>query len=495
MKKSALMGGNKRKVLSWIHGGTFNFGGVDVIYESPAKLVDEQDIIVAKMNYRLGPFGNWYFPMGLEGQPKSSWGIQDQRLGLKWVHDHIAKFNGNENDITLGGASSGGMSVMVHMTSPASHAYFHNALVIGPPQINFWNETEATMAYGFISGPAVLGCTTEETFAGDMMDGSLLACLQSIPLPNFQAATALAGDIFKQIALNSNHISQLEMLYALNIDGDIITHNPRDLLKSQSSLVKSDMGFYLHELGENEGSSMTQDLFTNDAFKQTLYGEHYSSIFQDFNSHITVPKPAHDGLMSTMYGAAGETFMSMILDPSALGCQGTENDPYQGLLTECKTKTADWVTSWLWHCNTRDFLSPLQTSSTIPHLYAVAFSAAYPGPDYNQSGVMMPDIDAFVDCYEAGGGKSCHTIGQSYLFGEAEHQGLSQTPEEIQFGVKYRTVYANLMKTGSHKTPLVSWSNSGGQFNHMDIDTPMVLTNPYPMTCMLFDQIQSYGMI
>ena len=36
-------GGASRRVLSWIHGGTFNFGGVDVIYEDPAHLVDSQD--------------------------------------------------------------------------------------------------------------------------------------------------------------------------------------------------------------------------------------------------------------------------------------------------------------------------------------------------------------------------------------------------------------------------------------------------------------------
>ena len=99
VKKSALVSGAaRRKVMSWIHGGTFNFGGVDVIYESPAKLVDEQDIIVAKMNYRLGPFGNWYMPLRIDGQPKSSFGVQDQRAGLKWIKDHIGKFNGDDGD-------------------------------------------------------------------------------------------------------------------------------------------------------------------------------------------------------------------------------------------------------------------------------------------------------------------------------------------------------------------------------------------------------------
>ena len=152
MRKDALIDReNRRKVLSWIHGGTFNFGGVDVIYESPAKLVDEQDLIVAKMNYRLGPFGNWYFPAGVNGQPRSGWAVQDQRMGLEWIKNHIGKFNGDANDITLGGASAGGMSVLIHVTSPESHHLFHNALVIGPPQIKFWSAEEAQMAYGFLS--------------------------------------------------------------------------------------------------------------------------------------------------------------------------------------------------------------------------------------------------------------------------------------------------------------------------------------------------------
>ena len=72
------MSGGARSVLTWIHGGTWNFGGVDCIYESPATLVSEQDVIVAKMNYRLGPFGNWYLPAEHEGQPQSGWAFQGE---------------------------------------------------------------------------------------------------------------------------------------------------------------------------------------------------------------------------------------------------------------------------------------------------------------------------------------------------------------------------------------------------------------------------------
>ena len=49
---SAFDGGEKKKVIVWIHGGTFNFGGMDVQYEDPTPLVEEQDIIVRVFNQK-----------------------------------------------------------------------------------------------------------------------------------------------------------------------------------------------------------------------------------------------------------------------------------------------------------------------------------------------------------------------------------------------------------------------------------------------------------
>jgi len=62
---------------------------------------------------------------------------------------------------------------------------------------------------------------------------------------------------------------------------------------------------------------------------------------------------------------------------------GTEGDPYGGLLTECKAKTADWVSSWLWTCNTKNFLNPYNVASDAlgTKMFVTEFGAAYPGPD------------------------------------------------------------------------------------------------------------------
>ena len=51
------------RMITWIHGGTFNFGGIDATYENPDNLVAEHDLIVAKINYRLGQLIFSTFPL------------------------------------------------------------------------------------------------------------------------------------------------------------------------------------------------------------------------------------------------------------------------------------------------------------------------------------------------------------------------------------------------------------------------------------------------
>ena len=63
-RKDAVIASDQRNVLTWIHGGTFNFGGADATYENPDNLVAENDLIVAKINYRLGQL--IYFTFDLE---------------------------------------------------------------------------------------------------------------------------------------------------------------------------------------------------------------------------------------------------------------------------------------------------------------------------------------------------------------------------------------------------------------------------------------------
>ena len=50
-----------------------------------------------------------------------------------------------------------------------------------------------------------------------------------------------------------------------------------------------------------------------------------------------------------------------LLAENALGCPQSDTDiaaSAGGLLTECKQSMSDFITSWMWTCNTADALTP-----------------------------------------------------------------------------------------------------------------------------------------
>ena len=76
----------------------------------------------------------------------------DQRNGLKWIHSHISKFHCDNDNITLGGASAGGRSVLNHMTHSESFQYFNNALTIGSQAVPYWKISEVEEIFSQIYG-------------------------------------------------------------------------------------------------------------------------------------------------------------------------------------------------------------------------------------------------------------------------------------------------------------------------------------------------------
>ena len=90
----------------YIHGGAF-FGGNNAKNEEEgAFLAEEQNIVVVKVNYRLGALGFWYLDEKEAGQQyQGNWGMLDQRLALKWVFENVADFGGDPNAITISGCS------------------------------------------------------------------------------------------------------------------------------------------------------------------------------------------------------------------------------------------------------------------------------------------------------------------------------------------------------------------------------------------------------
>ncbi|ONI89105.1 hypothetical protein ALI22I_16460 [Saccharothrix sp. ALI-22-I] len=115
--------GAGRPVMVWIPGGGF-VTGAGSIYD-PARLVRAGDVVVVTVNYRLGVFGFFAHPrLG-----DSNFGLHDQVAALRWVRANIAAFGGDPAEVTLAGASAGGMSACTLMTSPTARGLFHRAIV------------------------------------------------------------------------------------------------------------------------------------------------------------------------------------------------------------------------------------------------------------------------------------------------------------------------------------------------------------------------------
>jgi carboxylesterase type B len=77
-------------------------------------------VIHVRLNYRLGFFG--FAQSGsLKQEGSENAGLRDQRLGIEWVRDNIARFGGDPKRITILGQSSGGLAVGMQVLAYGGH--------------------------------------------------------------------------------------------------------------------------------------------------------------------------------------------------------------------------------------------------------------------------------------------------------------------------------------------------------------------------------------
>ncbi|XP_022918728.1 acetylcholinesterase-like [Onthophagus taurus] len=113
-------------VLLWIFGGGFYSGTSTLEVYDHNIMVAEENIILVTIQYRVASLGFLYF--GTADVPGNA-GMFDQLMAIQWVHDNIALFGGNPNNITLFGESAGAVSVSLHLLSPLSRNLFSQAIM------------------------------------------------------------------------------------------------------------------------------------------------------------------------------------------------------------------------------------------------------------------------------------------------------------------------------------------------------------------------------
>ncbi len=120
----------KLPVMFWIHGGG-NTSGLKDLYDF-SKMVRKHNVIVVRINYRLGPFGWFYHPaiqnMQTDLDKTSNFGTLDIIAALNWVQGNISLFNGDKDNITIFGESAGGHNVLSLIGSKKAKGLFHKAI-------------------------------------------------------------------------------------------------------------------------------------------------------------------------------------------------------------------------------------------------------------------------------------------------------------------------------------------------------------------------------
>ena len=122
----------KKPVVVWYHGGGYADGSSleQVAYEGDA-LCEYGDVVVVTVNHRLNILG--YFDLSSYGEKywnSGNAGNADIVASLKWIHNNIAAFGGDPDNVTIFGQSGGGGKVCDMLQTPAAHGLFHKAILM-----------------------------------------------------------------------------------------------------------------------------------------------------------------------------------------------------------------------------------------------------------------------------------------------------------------------------------------------------------------------------
>lgn len=117
-------------VYVWYFGGGLQVGHPSEM-EFDGERLARRGIVVVTVNYRLNCFGFLCHPEITREAPEApaNFGHLDQQAATRWVKRNIAAFGGDPHNITIGGQSAGGGSVMSQLTSPQNEGLFQRAIV------------------------------------------------------------------------------------------------------------------------------------------------------------------------------------------------------------------------------------------------------------------------------------------------------------------------------------------------------------------------------
>ncbi|KAN0139659.1 Alpha/Beta hydrolase fold [Lactarius tabidus] len=203
---------SKLPVVFWIFGGGFEIGGPST-YDGGnivARSIDlGQPIIFVSVNYRLSALG--FMPgKEIKDAKAGNLGLQDQRLGLKWVQTYITEFGGDPSKVTIWGESAGAISVAMHLLTNNGNqdGLFRGAVM----------QSGGPIPVGDIeNGQKYYDLMVDKTGCSNSAD--TLECLRKVPYTTFKKAMDETPNFFAY--------QGLVLAWLPRVDGVFLTEPPQ----------------------------------------------------------------------------------------------------------------------------------------------------------------------------------------------------------------------------------------------------------------------------
>ena len=190
-------------VMIWIHGGGFSSDSTHIYIGDV--LCNYGEVIMVAIGYRLTYLGFLHTNEGNGG----NFGLWDQHVAIKWVHDNIASFGGDTSRVTLFGESAGSSSVIFQSLYPGNKGLFQRGIAesgsITSPWAFAYNKSALDT---FVKFSGALGCQGNNS--------EIMTCLRN----------KSSDDIQNYLMTERNNFAVVP-----NLDGEFIKRNPTDMFR------------------------------------------------------------------------------------------------------------------------------------------------------------------------------------------------------------------------------------------------------------------------
>lgn len=191
-------------------------------------------VIFIAMNYRLGALGFLSGPSFQAEGGVPNLGFRDQRLALDWIQQHIHRFGGDKDRVTVMGESAGAGSIMHHLTAfgGAVRAPFAQAVLQSPGWVPYPSRVDQEALFrDFLrrannasSLAAARALSTEQLMAANA------AQMAAQPYGSFGASPCLDGDFVTQdpkpLLAQGKYDKRVRILAAHNADEGLLFTPP-----------------------------------------------------------------------------------------------------------------------------------------------------------------------------------------------------------------------------------------------------------------------------